>query len=410
MAQNPPQNDPAALPLDDPGLAPKEKTVSGRRKRWPLYRIPLLWIMLFIGAVIGLYFQPPLVRTFFAVTGLEPGGGADDPFVVAVQQILTEQETAAIVNGDVIALGRLRPVGGTIAVAAPFGAGDARIAEIAVTEGQAVARGDLLAVLDNAATLEQAVLVAEAAVSAREAGLAQTRASVQASRDEAIAALELAQSAAENAALEEDRISELFQRGVTTRAELDRAIDTLTRAEREVARLSATLSRFTTAPGQSQPDEAVAEAELASARAELSRAQVEMTKSEVRAPADGMVLSIDARVGQQIPTTGLLLMGDTRRMEAELEVYQTLIGRVSVGDTVTFVTDAVTGPLAGRVTELGLQVQPQDVTSDDQAALTDARVVVVTATLDAEASARAAGLTNLEVIGRIATSDGGTSE
>lgn len=37
---------------------------------------------MFSGAVIGLYFQPPALRAFYAATGLRPGGGASMPIAL----------------------------------------------------------------------------------------------------------------------------------------------------------------------------------------------------------------------------------------------------------------------------------------------------------------------------------------
>ena len=39
----------------------------------------LVPILMFSGAVVGMYFQPPLLRAFYSVTGLQPGGGSATP-------------------------------------------------------------------------------------------------------------------------------------------------------------------------------------------------------------------------------------------------------------------------------------------------------------------------------------------
>jgi HlyD family secretion protein len=89
-------------------------------------------------------------------------------------------------------------------------------------------------------------------------------------------------------------------------------------------------------------------------------------------------------------------------MTVELEVYQTDIRRVALGQPVSITTRALgPEPLAGRVTEIGLEVKRQSLIADDPAANTDARVILVTVTLDAASSARAAALTGLEVVGRV---------
>ena len=47
------------------------------RKRYLL--VLLIPVFMFTGAVIGLYFQPPALQKFYALTGLQPGGGSRTP-------------------------------------------------------------------------------------------------------------------------------------------------------------------------------------------------------------------------------------------------------------------------------------------------------------------------------------------
>jgi HlyD family secretion protein len=88
-------------------------------------------------------------------------------------------------------------------------------------------------------------------------------------------------------------------------------------------------------------------------------------------------------------------------MTIEAEVYQTLIGRVTLGDPVTITAPAISGELKGQVSAIGLEIGRQSITSDDPAANTDARVVDVIVTLDSGSSAKADRLTNLQVVARI---------
>ena len=95
-------------------------------------------------------------------------------------------------------------------------------------------------------------------------------------------------------------------------------------------------------------------------------------------------------------------LGDIDRMQAELEVYQTDVRRVDLGQPVELSAEALDAPLTGVVSRIGLEVEGQSVLADDPAAHADARVVRVAVSLDAESSRRARGFTGLEVIGRIA--------
>lgn len=392
----------ADLPLEDTGLTKadpvKAAKVAGASR---LFLIPLLMVTLFTGAVIGMYFQPPGLRVFFNTTGLEPGAGTDTPIAVAISQIKTQEQIAVVSEGDVVALGRIIPRGDVISVATPSGAGDARIAVVRASVGDEVKAGDILAVLDNLPQLQSAVASAEAALRVREANLTQTRASNTASRAEAKASLERAQAAANVALTELDRITTLFERGVTTRATFDQFVTTATQSARDVERAQATLSRYSIGAEIVQADIAVAEANLDAARAALASAEQDLNRAYVRAPERGKVLDINVRAGERPSTAGIIDLGDTSQMTVEAEVYQTMIGRVTIGDPVIVSADALAQDLTGTVTAIGLEIGHQSITSDDPAANTDARVVDVIVTLDDASSPLAAPFTNLEAVVRI---------
>lgn len=390
-----------SLPLEDNGI-PKSGTKPARKSTFShLFVIPLVMITLFTGAIIGMYFQPPGLKVFFKATGLEPGAGTDTPIAVALQKVTSQEEVAVLSEGDVVALGRIIPQGDVISIAAPSGSSDATVASLDAAIGDQVEKGDILATLDNLPRLQSIVATADATVQIRKAALAQTRASITASRAEAEAALRKAEAAATEADAELTRITSLFERGVSTRAEMDRAIAASNTAARDVERNAATLSRFAEGSDTVSADIAVAEANLLAAQAELNRAELDVDRGYVRAPKSGTVLDIHARPGERPTGTGIIDLGDTSQMTIEAEVYQSMIARVTIGDPVTATADALPEPLTGTVSAIGLEIGRQSITSDDPAANTDARVVDVIITLDPASSARAKDLTNLETVVRI---------
>jgi len=107
------------------------------------------------------------------------------------------------------------------------------------------------------------------------------------------------------------------------------------------------------------------------------------------------------RTGERPGTEGIIDLGDTSQMTVEAEVYQTMIGRVTIGDPATVSADALGQDLKGVVSAIGLEIGRQSITSNDPAANTDARVVDVIVTLDAASSPLAAAFTNLEAVVRI---------
>jgi HlyD family secretion protein len=145
----------------------------------------------------------------------------------------------------------------------------------------------------------------------------------------------------------------------------------------------------------------VAASELDSARmnvemgkADVQSAQAELDLAAVRSPITGRVLKIHARTGERVGADGIAELGETDKMYAVAEVYQTDVPRVHVGQHATVSSPAFSEPLRGTVERVGQKVAKQDVLSTDPAAKTDARVVEVRVRLD-EAE-QVAGLTNLE--------------
>jgi HlyD family secretion protein len=399
---------PPALPLVVVDRFPPSAVVRPpspvRRVFRALRFVPLVWLIFAIGGFVGLYVQPPGLQKLMTLLGLEPGGGTRSPMAVRVEPPPAPSATTA--PRVVVALGRLTPEDDVIVVAPPFGSGDARIASLLVGEGSRVRRGKVLAVLDNEAALRAAAEAARAALAVREAALTQTRATIVASRDEARASLARAESILQNANREFERVDELRRRGAAADATHDQRRAARDQAQREVEAARATLSRFETADIDAQPDVLVAARNLDAARADLARAESDLDKAHVRAPVAGTVLTIHVRPGEKPGSKGVLNLGDLTHMSAELEVYQTQIGQVAVGDLVRISADALPRPLAGRVTRIGLEVGRQTVTDASPAANTDARVVKVYVHLDPESSDMAQRYTNLQVVGRIAVGGG----
>ncbi len=403
----PPTPEEPDLPLRDNGTSDSDVGPAAVRPLRRLVVIPIFVLVFMAGGVTGLYFQPSGLQAAFRTFGLEPGGGTDTPLAVAIEQVTAREEVAVVSGGDVVALGRVIPRGDVVTLATPFGAGDARIAELRVEIGDVVSAGDVLAVLDSEPQLARAVATARANLAVSQAALEQSRETVRASRLEAEASLSRAEATEAAASAELDRTTALLERGVATRSVLDQAVARAQEAVRDVERAQATLSRYEPNGGGIQADIALAEANVTAAEAALAQAEQDLETAFVRAPGPATVLDIHVRAGERPDSEGILVLGDTTQMSVEAEVYQTLIGRVAVGDPATITANAFDGALSGTVTAIGLEIGRQSITSDDPAANTDARVVDVVVTLDPESSAAAARFTNLQVVTRI---DAGRAE
>ncbi|PRY80548.1 HlyD family secretion protein [Yoonia maritima] len=395
----------SGLPLDvisqKPAITAPKRVQFRARFLWVL----LVPVLLFSGAVIGLYFQPPGLQKFYEMTGLQPGAGSASPIAIPPEIELPKDMAETMRVSGVLGLARLMPRGDISFVAPPYGAGDARVADILVAEGDTVTKGAVVARLDNEAQLQGAVFMAEANLAVRQAALALTRATVENSKNEALAGLAQAQSVAAEAAIELLRATDLFARGVITQAALDAAMATERQAAAAVEKSQATLARFTATQVDDQPDVILASRNLDAADAELARAQGDLARAAVVAPISGTVLNIHVTPGQHPPADGIMEMGDIAQMMAEVEIYQDRISQVMVGQPVELVADALGTTLQGRVARIGMTVGRQGLLSDDTAANTDARVIKVMVALDDASSAIASRFTNLEVIARIDTSD-----
>lgn len=395
------QTDDPTLPLD---LGRPDATAP--RQGWFHRRYLLVFLIpvfMFTGGVIGMYFQPPALQGFYALTGLQPGGGADNPIALPPEIAVPQQLVDTMLPSDIVGLARLMPRGDVAVVAAPYGAGDARVAEILVAIGDDVDRGATLARLDNRDALEGAVLQAEANLAVRQATRLQISSAVAASRAEAQATLDQARAIAEEAASGLARTETLAERGAATTTALDTARTAAREASLAVARAEATLARFAAVALEDQPDVVVASRNIAAAEAELARARMDLGRAEVRAPIAGTILDIHATPGQRPPSEGIMEMGDTAQMMAEVEIWQDRIADVAVGQPVEIVAAALGRTLHGTVDSIGLTVGRQGLISDDAAANSDARVIRVLVALDAASSALAARYTNLEAVARIDT-------
>ena len=174
-------------------------------------------------------------------------------------------------------------------------------------------------------------------------------------------------------------------------AEVARLQAELEDAQNDAARLSK-LSRGNAASA-AKHESAKIGVRVAQAGLDAARAQVAL--SEIRAPIAGEVLEVHARAGELVGMDGVVEFGETGRMYAVAEVYETDIGLVHVGQVATVASSALGEPLTGQVEHIGLKVGRMDVIGTDPISKTDARVIEVRIAL--EDGGRASALTHLQV-------------
>ncbi|TNJ35021.1 HlyD family secretion protein [Arenimonas terrae] len=209
-----------------------------------------------------------------------------------------------------------------------------RIAEIAVREGQTVATGDTLLVLEpertgarlDAARAEAARLRAardEAQAGPRSESIAEARARVRG-----------AEGVALNARRDFERVRQVVERRVLPAADLDRARANLAAADADAQAAREALALLE--HGTRGEQIVQAEAALAAAEANVTALQVDLARTRITAPRAGQVDSLPFEVGDQVPVgtpLAVLLVGD--KPYARVYVPQPLRASVRVGTAAT---------------------------------------------------------------------------
>lgn len=164
--------------------------------------------------------------------------------------------------------------------------------------------------------------------------------------------------------------------------------------EQEIKEAKATLNKI----AEVRPvDVQAANTEVEQAKAAVNRAKTELEQAYIKAPMAGQILKIRTRTGEKIAEEGIVDLAQNDQMVAVAEIYQTDIGKVKPGQKAVVTGQAINGELRGVVSQIGLQVNRQNVFSNQPGENLDKRVVEVKIRLNPEDSKKVAGLTNLQV-------------
>lgn len=299
------------------------------------------------------------------------------------------------------ALGVISPRGGVTAVTPAESVRSAVVSRLLVVEGQSVATGDPVAVLDTLPRATADLAGAEAEVRGKAAALAQAKLTFSQNAADARAAVTLAEAQLAQSERSLARARQLTPANAISRASVE---DLETDVEVRRAQLEQALARQEglAMPVEQSPDVLAAIEALRAAEASHDLAKIALGEATVRAPFSGTVLSVEARIGEPVSGAGIVRLAADGPVEAELEVHQDRIAEVAVGATVTLRAPALDKPLSGRVVAIGKEVQRQAVFDADPAANTDSRVLAIRVELDTASSALARSLIGLQVVADIA--------
>jgi HlyD family secretion protein len=392
-------------------------------------------------------------QAIFAVIFLALGAGGYYLYDRVIAPRLADEDEPRPAGGDaagplaqreVVALGRLEPATGIIAVSAVPGE---RIERLNVSEGDMVGEeGASLGVLasHNLRQVELEGLRAQlaAAEESHKASLHVAEAKVT----QAEAALQKAEGGVEQAALQEQEIALLARRAELARTDYEQLAELAQQDPELVSTQQLARQRLASQTAQSEYEQAqrslavnkkaaalaveAAEADLAAAEAnfeqtkaakslEVLAKQVEAAALQERwtrlpAPTTGVVLNVFVRPGEFVTETPILQLANLSEMVCIAEVFEADAKLIAKGDEAVLTSDAFSEPfdttgIPGRVTRVGQLIGSPGLASRDPLARADRHVIEVVIAIDPDneqATAQAAALVGLQVNVRFLTRPG----
>ena len=230
------------------------------------------------------------------------------------------------------------------------------VLEVAVRSNQAVRKGDLLLRIDRA-DYEARLANARAQIAVREAALAanvQQKATQQAMIEEARATLNAAQADQSRTQKDWERARTLVEQGVATHQRLDTATASYKSAEAGVTRSQASVKAASQQSLTLDADRARLEAELLAARASARLAELDLAATELRAPIEGVIGDLAARVGERInPGMRLFSVVPLAQVFVEANFKETQLTGMAIGQQAEIGVDAFPDHvLTGRIDSL----------------------------------------------------------
>ena len=269
---------------------------------------------------------------------------------IEVNQNLDNNELVDRIDA-VAALGQLNPLGEVRKLAAPNSGkgGTPRLSKLLIGEGDSVHKEQILAVFDNRPKLEANLKSAQAN-------------------------LNILMSEISIKKREINRYQTLVDKGAVARIVLDKMKDDLSISETRILKLKSAIDAI----------------------------EVDLEQTQLKSPIDGIVLQILVREGERPNSSGVINVGANQLMEALIEVYESDIDRVQIGQAVDLISEngGFDGSLRGQVSLISPQVRQRRVLSTDPTGDADSRVIEVRVKLDNASAKKVSHLTGMKVIAR----------
>ena len=267
-----------------------------------------------------------------------------------LNQTLINNEVVDRIEG-VAALGQLNPLGEIRKLAAPTSGkgGTPRLSKLLVREGDSIIKDQILAVFDNRPKLEADLK------------------SAQANLNILISEIRIKNR-------EINRYQSLVDKGAVASIVLDKMKDDLFISETRISKLQSAIDAI----------------------------NVDLEQTQLKSPIDGIVLQILIREGERPNSSGVISVGANQLMEALIEVYESDIDRVQVGQSVDLISEngGFNGSLRGQVSLISPQVRQRRVLATDPTGDADSRIIEVRVKLDNASAQKVSHLTGMKVIAR----------
>lgn len=280
---------------------------------------------------------------------------------------------------SMVARGRIEPVERVRAVYGPSEGGV--VQKLLVDQGETVKTGQILAILDGydirQAELQMAERTLALTMVQREQTVAGAKRSDIAAQRNVLAAKEARRDMLER---EWKRRQALFADGHVSQQALDSLAADRKTAENEVSQAANVLKAQTETRGV---DDRVALARVEVERAAVDRARAQADHLVIRAPTDGIILSVQSRAGEVIGQNGLLRMAALDALEVVAEIEENQAARVAEGMTVSIQARFLEQPVTGTVRRVAREVFREKRPASDVLTGRDARIVEVDVTPDA---------------------------
>jgi len=249
-------------------------------------------------------------------------------------------------------------VGADTAQVTPMVSG--QVAQVLVSDAQAVKRGDVLVRIDDR-DARIALADAEAALAKARRQFGQTSATGTslnaqiAAKNQAIASARAqsfsAQAAFEKASVDLDRRKKLAPSGAVSADELTSAVNAYAAAKGSLENARAAVAQAIAARGSAEGDFAANQAliqgttiatnpDVQAAQAKVDQARLDLSRTVIRAPVDGVVTGRAVQVGQRLaPGAAIMKVVPVQQLYVDANFKEGQLAHVKPGQTVTVTSD-----------------------------------------------------------------------